>query len=827
MIYNPLNHYEGNLAFSPLGDCFAIYKLKMKAYNFLSKEKVVSHVVDTNRFLQRISDHSKHIKILGKPVSSSLLDTSKKMKKTFRGPLVDVASYIQDEITDYYIERRGNDANDNHAFVIIKLNTKSRTGYKDIFYQFDKALNLDGGEIPVRYLMQYRKAEEELFQAIKEFVYRTNELTTEWLCRQPFYRGLGETVLRSKEGKPWTPSTIEIMKHGESYVIPKEREILTLFDGTISHNTTDRFLTIDTPKGKSVQAFGALSSLKDIDFFNGDWIYYLRSLPFSVEWAIDINLYPYKTFIHKVRHQKNKTSEQISHTSVVKKVPDYYYEQDEDGAELEAYLDATRQSYTLTKFDFCITADDLITLEKRKSDLRNYLDDFGLEIQFPVQDQKKLFMEFFPCTEKSNFNYSFNLPTETVSGYSFNTTDELGDTTGFVIGTTGILEKPVMVDPRRASLVDKTPSMVSVGGLGTGKSLLAKFIGMMNALSGGLTLIIDPKSENGYWPDHLPFLKDYFEQLILDGSLKNKGLLDPFVSYGLRYKTGVEREIARSEALQLATSLLAFLVFAKINDDIYTCISDACLYAADHEIPCMERVIEFCETEYKNRPDCVGFEREYMKLMKSIKTFKQFPTSSLLFSDGISNDAITVTKPITILQINGLKIPKKDAKKEDYTIDEVASLTVALGMISVIHRFAFNNRNVFCDIVNDERWFMGLIPSGQKLVEEIMRQGRTIYTGIHLIDQNASGISSEERNWLGLKFVNRTESKHEIQSALELLGLEATPENYELIEKMPEHHTLMQDMEGRVGLVKVDLVLEEFKKAFSTKPVADNAADMG
>lgn len=838
-MYIPANHFTSNLLFTSEG-CFAAFRLKERVYNFISKEKKERNLGLDNNLLQLVAEVSSEMTIYGKPYTSSFKNNTELLKKTFRGPLKEIAKQYVDGHVEEITQSRGDEDNEIIVYALVKLKRRSdkRIAFKDVkplfedaYYEGMKVLGL-ADEIPMRHMEDYLQAEKELFTKIGQYVARVNEYDLEWLHKTAQVRGIGDPIMRSKrdvvkgtiQEKPWRPGVDTYYKKGQKIIVPRKRDMITLFDAQIHQDKYRRYLQADSSQGKSYQSFAAVSYIDDLDFPGGEWIYYLNTLEFPVEWCIRIEFFTNDKIKEAVRNQKNAVDSQIEHTAEVAPVPNHYYKAESEGSRIENQVIASGEAFTLTKFILCVAADHEEKLRVRQEALKQYMKSFEAEIHFPTEDQQGLFTEMLPGAQRQSLNFTHKLPSQTVAGYMFNATQRIGDQTGFCIGTTGVLQKPVLVDLRRASQIDKSPSVASMGTLGGGKSLLMKLLALKTALSGGKALIIDPKQENQPWPDFLPWLKDDYETMALDGSSEHVGKLDPFMVYDIKNKIGTEKEKAKREAYSAAVTILAYMMDAKAGQDLYLAISNATMYARDHEVPCMQRIIEYCEGGYLRETKNDIINDYFIKLKMHLETFRSFKVTSLLFGDG-NNSSISIDKAITVLQIQGLVFPKKEKLRETYTPEEIASMGVAIGLISIISKFAFSNRSIFKFIGMDEKWFLERISEGSQLIEEILRQGRTLNTCIHLIDQNATGYSSETRNLIGLKFVYRTLDEDLAKSALDFLDLEHTPENIELVKNMPKRHVLMKDMEDRVGLVEINVFYADVLEAFNTRPELQGGDD--
>lgn len=827
--------YESNLYITKENKCYAIYKLRGSIYDFVSDLRKKQLFYADNTFLQSIN--SNHITIIGKPYFTSVASRHNDIKKTAKGDLKHIAKSHMDQLTDHLVESRGDEGNETEKYVMIKIKPtrKRKRGFKGIQdNMIETYININtflgiSDELPVSLLEAYKNSEENLHYSLSANVTRCNEMDQEWLIKSPMFRGIGEPKLRSKKNYNdaqdtsgyWSPSAEKIVRKGSVSLSPRKDELITLCPGDVKAHPLERCISIAHGNGKtSYQSFYAVSNIPDMQFPGDEWIYYLDVLGFPVEWSINIDFIDNIDILSQIGFRKKVVLDQAEHTSETEQVSDDLVKAVHDGPRIESEVKSTKERFTLTNFLFCVYADSEELLQQRKVDLEEYFDSFDIEVQNPVSDQLKMFSEFFPGATKKTTAFIQKISTRVIANTMLRATKEIGDRIGFYIGYTGKNKKPVYIDPRRASQTDFSPSMAAIGTLGGGKSFLMKLIAYMNAIFGGRSLIIDPKKENKNWVKYLPWLDKYLTILELSGQEKDKGKLDPFMIAGILKKTGGAKESAKTLGYEVAVSVLSFMMNASRGDDISLAISAACEYARDHELPCMMRVEEYVNDIHKNDADQQWLKNEYLKISRQLKHYKSMSITQLLFGNG-ENDIVETDKPITILQIQGLTLPSRSDKPENYTPVKVASMSIMIALSALIKEFAFGDRGIFKFIGMDEKWVFEITEVGAQIIEEIVRMGRALNAGIYLIDQNASNFTSGIKNNIGIKFVYRTPDPDEAKLACEFIGLEPTASNLKNIMQMKKYHVLMQDLDGRVQSVRVDLVFASLKEAFNTRPKSD------
>lgn len=826
----PVKTFESNLVFIS-GGCYAVYRLAPTQYNYIANSKKYNKRDELAKII--LSSNTNHIKLLGKPTFESLDDKNEDFKKTIKGPMKNEAHNLLDAITKYLIETNGEEASETQRFILFKLKKKSvksfkdaiKSGVKEAAKTFLDSLSPEEFSISLEDFESYKRAENELYHKIKTLD-RASEMDIEWLIRQPFYRGIGKPRLRSfvdenGENQFFTPSYKKVIKNGEVTLSPNRHELLSLADGKVDFNNFERYITVEHMDGrKSYQSFLAVSNLPPTYFPSEEWIYGLKSLPFPVEWCFDIDIIDQKRIESKVRSRRKKTIDQVENIIDSRDLPEEVLLAEHEGKALEDEVNRTKSPYTFTNISLCLASDDLEDLKRKVNTLIDYFSMFGengIEVQNPVSDQEKLFAEFMPGSSKQSTSYSLHLPIEAITSSMPIADDIIGDDKGFLMGFTGALNKPVFYDPRNPALHDKSPAISSTGGLGGGKTFFMKYNTVIAGLSGGKGIYVDPKEESVNWGDYIPFLKGRVDKMTLSGKSEDRGKLDPFMVYDIKNKIGEEKNVAKSTAYQAAVSNISTLLDVKRNSDRSLAIQAACRYASNHEIPCMQRVIEFAKEDYKQNEDLLYLREEFDKVYRYLENYKEFKISALMFGDG-TGESINFEKPITILQIKGLKIPHNTKSFENYTLEEVMSQIIMGSICSLLEKIAFEDSTEYVYIGFDESWFAKRSQAGLETLENIRRQGRSLFSSLHVIDQNPSGITEEERNQINTKFVYRTENINEARSALKYLDLEETKANLDMVMNMPEYHVLYQDYRNRTALVRVDFIFKEFIDAFNTRP---------
>ncbi|KAB3535641.1 hypothetical protein F8154_05785 [Alkaliphilus pronyensis] len=844
----PIKYFADNLIFNHRkNECWAYFKLEGMNYDFLKEESKIQALNTLAIFLANIGQEAKiHIIPIAQDIDAHFDGIINELDKT--DPLYNKtlahATGTRDHIKAK-IKRKGM-SNDYNIYVGTKLNIKEYTlqNIKDAFiYLIQHPLNILEEIIGAKTKSILDK-EIQLFQDLSaEYFKRQNkrikltkisETTTQWLNRRMFRRGLGEVKLKdnwykSLQGKlwlkrnrdkrkknieaiektmnrHWSPYTERTIKNGEYGRLIDTDQALTLSEGVIDVSE-GRTLKVHHEEGISNQAFLSISHIPDGILFPGsEWLLVLQDFTIQTEVCIHIETNEHKESIRSVGKQKRDIQGQIEHVSnSEEEVPDDILEAKENANLLEAELKATRAPITRASITICIAADTKETLEDRVAFVKEFYEDQNFLIERSYSDQLKLFMEFIPGTGRYVTDYIQPLPPRTLAGSMFAATRQLGDNIGPYIGTTGAVEKSVYLDMGRACLLNRSASAFFFGTLGGGKSFNANLMAYLNVIYGcGKALIFDPKAERAKWLHLLPELKDYINVITLSPSIEDKGKLDPYIVY----KGDVEA------ASELATNILSEVFKLNPNDDEYTAVLEAVNQLKKLEGRCMIKLAEILG----GFPESDELAAPARKLARRIRLLRENGMAGLLFGDG-TEEALSFKNKINILQIQNLALPKADTKKEDFTQEEVISTVLMLPIASFAKKYAMSGEPCFKLVLFDESWGLKATTMGLKLMDFLARMGRSLYGGCIFIGHSVDDLGEGGiKNAISYKFCFRMAEREETIKALKFMKLEVTDENIQEIETLQDGECLFQDLDGRIGRLKFDVVFEHLLEAFKTTP---------
>ncbi len=851
----PIKYFADNLIFnSSKNECWAYFKLGGIAYDFLKEESKIQALNTLALFIANIGLEAKiHIVPIAQDVNSHydrLLDELDKKDPLY--PKTKAHAIGTRDHINKKIKSKGM-SNDYNVYVGTKLTLqesilKSLKDAIQYLFQnplntFEEAFGTKNKTVLEREIEFFRELSTEYFKKQNKRIrlYKTDETTTQWLNRRAFRRGLGEVKVKdnwynSIQGKawlkrnrekahrdwesiertmqrPWTPYTERVIKNGEYANLIDTAQVLTLAEGLIDISE-GRILKIHHNDEKtSYQAFLSVSHIPDGIIFPGsEWLLVLQDLPLQTEVCIHIDTKEHKESIRAVGKQKRDIKGQIEHVAEnYEDIPDELQDARENANLLEAELKATRAPITRASISICVAADNKEELEDRAAFIKELYEDQNFMIERSYSDQLKLFLEFIPGTGRYVTDHIQPLPPRTLAGAMFAATRQLGDNVGPYIGTTGVVGKNVYLDMGRACLLNRSASAFFFGTLGGGKSFNANYLAYLNVMYGGKALIFDPKGERTKWLEELPELKGLINIITLSPSKEDKGKLDPYIVY----KDNLE------EASELAINILAETFKLNPKDDEYIAVLEAANQLKKMENRCMIKLAELLN----DFPEGDELATAARKLGRRIKLLRDNGMAGLLFGDG-TEEALSFKNRVNIIQIQNLSLPKAGTPKEDLNQEEVISTVLMLPIASFAKKFAMSGEELFKLVLFDESWGLKATTMGLKLMDFLARMGRSLYAGCIFIGHSVEDLGEGGiKNAISFKFCFKMEERSETIKALEFMKLEVTDENILEVESLGNGECLFQDLDGRVGKLKFDVVFEHLFEAFKTTPTKKKAGE--
>ncbi|TCW40432.1 ATP-binding protein [Laceyella sacchari] len=807
----PVKYFEQNLVFGTEGSVYAYYELQPFNYDYRSNDDKLSLHGNLEAFYWNIHADTHALVV---PEYQSLEEHRQAMEERLCDGLREAGKrHIQTAIDHL----RGKDIHQHRFFIGVKLKPTTVKGlsffgelsyiWKDFRRYLNNQAGTDMPEVFQEEIEAYQVQEELIYSRINSFLRarRVDPADLEWLIRRGFYRGIADTPRR----KDWVPQAVPVEVKGKKAKRPG-RDILTLAEGRFddSHGrqlVVEQFIGNQAKQG--YMAFLTLSHIPDKAPFPGlEWLYCLQRLSFPVEASVRTETIEYGKALSQVLNKKKELKAEDEHAVESGEETSYHIlSSRQEANELESNLRTDKFPLINTSIVLCVSASNQEQLNLRIQTVRDMYSDMMIQVEVPYGDQWRAFNEFIPGAKRYITDYVHFMDPAAVGASMIGATRQLGDGQGHFIGMSQNL--PVFFQHDRGPKDKKlstTASAAFIGSLGAGKSLGANLLAYQALLSGAKVLIFDPKDERAHWPEYLPELKDISRVVTLRASAEDRGKLDPLM--------GAHSIQDRSAATETAKRILQFL--ARAADGTYEAIviGKAVDHVVQHaERPSMMKVIETLKAGLREAP-----EKRQDSLEEIVDVLSYLATSGqgqLLFGDG-TQKAIDLSLPLTILQVEDLKLPE-----ESQTDFGRMAIALLMAISDFSRRFSNQPSSEFKLVLFDESWRLAKVREGRAILEELVRTGRSKNAAIYLISQNAKDMLGEEiRSNLGCRFVFRCRDTKEAEAACQILGIEADENNIETIRNLPTGMCLMSDLEKRVNEVEIRVLEERLFTAFDTRP---------
>ncbi|MFT9494893.1 MULTISPECIES: ATP-binding protein [Bacillota] len=832
----PVAYFEGNLVITPEKECWAGYEIEGFQYDHKSKNKKIQ---DFKRLVSFFTSLKHECRIMILPRVYSFHEHFDALKNQISGPFAEYARVHANDTRDYLINLLGKEGSNHSQYLFIKLDTKRdwneiKKSTKEMVKSFfleakrdvEKAAGFAGIEIFEHEFNTISGVEQQIYNQYRANSFssgtslrRLEESELDWICRRPFWLGIGQppkSSLFQKEKKTVVNNSIvpdgvyinsnknkadKVTKKDRKVIRPRKSEFLNLSEGLVHLKDNRTIKLTQDLEGEMTSSYCSFLTISDIpDGYwipGNEWLYQVQDVDFPISVSVHIVPMDPETSKRKTLNKQLEIEEQGKMTN-------------EAGKDLHSELQQAFESvksleHVLTNFQFplldvSVTFETHAETEEALRDQRTWLKDIFNRMDFtlvcPAGSQMQLMQEFIPGSKRNTErDYIHRMTPPELASSMIGAHRKLGDNEGYFIGFTGNLNKPVFYNPGLAPLVNKSASGSFTGTLGGGKSYASNLIGAyLNALYGGKCLVIDPKGDRGKWQKYLKEFEGELEYVTLNDRKEDYGKLDPF---GF---------LEFDEAVRVAQNIITYLADIKIGDDSYDSLIDACEEMKGINNPSMWKLVSILN----------GMEKDEhaLKLARKCRSFQKAPYGKLIFHDGELN-TIKVDKRITILQVDNLRLPDKKKKKEDYDITEMLSVAIMYPITSFAIKFSLSEE--FTVTVLDEAWAVMTTQQGAELVDRLIRTGRSLNAAVYVISQNVRDLMDAKNN-LGVKFIFRSSDNNEIDDILEFLNLEKTEENYEMVRNIQPGEPLLQDLDGNVGLVRIDSVFEHIHLALETTP---------
>jgi len=839
-------YYEGNLFFKNDLSCWGVYKVKNYTYEFDGERSKLNLHNKLTRLFWNMYDE---FHIIDLPKETSLVEKHEQLKKRARGPLKFEAIKEIDAMTQILSEDFGDKGNKYETYLIIKFkNPKSffrtmkefgQTLIQDPVRLLNKISGLDTPEIYKREYEIYQQIEDVTFSKIKRGLNleKGNEYETQFLIKYLFWFGIGTPKCigpkpdsEKKRQKFWKPKADVIIKNGEQYIRPVEKELLRLTEADIDIKAARHIEIKQFYKGvekTAYQAYLAIADMPDMPVPGGEWHYYLKqSLDFPIYTSIRGQVVSNKVAKDELNRKKKEIDDQTDHIRGAQEatVPLDVLEKAEDAEIMEAEMKIKKFPLIYTTIIIVVAAESKEELQKRIDAVKTALDPIPIEI--PAGDQWLMMNEAMIAGEQYQKDYMLRLPPDHLALITPGASIEIGDEEGFHIAVTGSLRKSVSIAPWLPSQINRPPNATFTGSMGGGKSYTSDMIILKTCkLTGAYALFIDPKGDRTEWPNKFKTFGDEIKVTTFTAKPEDFGKLDPYI---IMKSNSNEENFAEKmkEASVLALDICMFLLAIDRKDPRMSILFEAVGYVEKSENPSMLKIIDVLlnvimktATEDEDKIK----EAHCREMAGTLKSYKNMAYAGLLFGEG-HEEAISLTKQINVLQIQNLVFPEEGKAPEDFTYQEIIGYACILAITGYIKKFIMGDRSVLKIFELDESTVVRATPAGRNTMNSLHRMARSLNSPGYFIGQSVDDIGDEKiRNNIGYKFCFKTTDIKEIRKVLEYYKLEESESNVEMLSNLENGVCLFQDHEGRTAVIALDSIFEEYDRGLDTRPTKQAA----
>ena len=345
------------------------------------------------------------------------------------------------------------------------------------------------------------------------------------------------------------------------------------------------------------------------------------------------------------------------------------------------------------------------------------------------------------------------------------------------------------------------------GQMGMGKSFFVKQTFVMNSILKTKLLYFDPKAEvrkqfmkvlheyesQGIYPEICDYIKQINFVTVDARNSENHGVLDPLV-----FLTG-------QEAKNLIISMIGEFYDLKQNEqfekELLQMIEKYLVLRENGEKVGTKNIMEALT---KSETDRVRITAELLLEKMSNSTL------SLCFSDG-QNEAISMSKRISIIEVTGLELPTSETS---ITENQRQSLVALYALGQFCYKFGSESKKESITFI-DEAWFFNITDVGKEIIMKIRRTGRSFNNFLVFVSQSHKDSNSELDD-TGFGTLFSFNSPTETDLILDTHGIVKSEETRKWVSSMSMGQCLFTDPFGRTERITIDGIVSEINPLCDT-----------
>ena len=345
------------------------------------------------------------------------------------------------------------------------------------------------------------------------------------------------------------------------------------------------------------------------------------------------------------------------------------------------------------------------------------------------------------------------------------------------------------------------------GQMGMGKSFFVKQMFVMNSILKTKLLYFDPKAEvrkqfmkvlheyesQGIYPEICDYIKQINFVTVDARNSENHGVLDPLV-----FLTG-------QEAKNLIISMIGEFYDLKQNEqfekELLQMIEKYLVLRENGEKVGTKNIMEALT---KSDTDRVRITAELLLEKMSNSTL------SLCFSNG-QNEAISMSKRISIIEVTGLELPTSETS---ITENQRQSLVALYALGQFCYKFGSESKKESITFI-DEAWFFNITDVGREIIMKIRRTGRSFNNFLVFVSQSHKDSNSELDD-TGFGTLFSFNSPTETDLILDTHGIVKSEETRKWVSSMSMGQCLFTDPFGRTERITIDGIVSEINPLCDT-----------
>lgn len=823
----------------------AQYWVEFKGFHtsFDSEQQLDQHFKKLRRVFK---EAKKEMHLLVVPVRQSLEEVKEHYKSTFRGNLKSVAEEHTDSIFEYLQDSEELGVNENKVKYYIGIELQKTTmqqsaedmSFKEIFTtlnEYAKSLTykirgIDTNFFNVDLHEKALRAGEMIQRTLNSFDLVFNKLGLNDMSRViPWIFNFG---IRELPNHNWYDAFTPIYnKHGELVArVRTEEDVLKLSMTGIENPKTRRHLVLHQTDRRGAEHKTYVSFLhvaempQEIFFPQTRWLEPLRNMDFTVGVSLKMNYHDFNKRLSKLRLKKANLEDQANHVeSFNERASTNVYDGIITAEETIAEVEKSREGDYLLSAIFVVSASSYEQLQINKEELIEEYASYGFTLQATYGLQLKSLLECLPGSRRYVTEFMQDVDINAITSSFYGNVVELGDDWGYYEGRTTSGDPVYRLPGRAAEAETKTQSLVRAytGKTGSGKSVSVNNSIYETVIAGGRVLALDPKDERKSllkWDERLTELGNELNFITLSSRDEDAGKLDPFLIFD-----------NRTDAQDVARNIINYLLNISIREDTDKSflVSRAVEMVAKRKNPSIRLTKDELRKLAEQEEQMSGKRREMaIDMADTLEQFETVSLSKLFFGESVDESTyLDSTKLLNILQVSELQLPEKGEEPE--TEVEIISVAIMFGLISYMIKFMRMYPEEITEIVIEEAWNFFVNAVGERLVNKLFREGRSLLSPVALVTQNLKDVPAAIRGQIGATYNFYTDDVEDIQVIKKHLMINENDKELEsLLPDLPSGWCVYRDLNKRIGIMQHRTLQAHLFEAFDTSSKVKTAEEV-